>query len=328
MVMPHSRGEGGREEWLLPYWRQTPRGPAHCKVSGRDWAGVVSSVDGGATWYPRGRITQFSARNPAVDRLIEGALVPPPPPPPTFVPAAAAAAPPAPTPASVSASASARRKLQQAAHHLDPRLDHPGRLRDHGDHRHGSHGGGGGVGGDHDGDHGGNHGGNHGGEGGGEQLLQLFRTARNVTYACTSIDRGRSWSRPFPLRDLPNPNTKLHAARLTGGQLLVAYNHHRYKLRQRSNLYVAVAILPREGPGPGPGRSPETAGARGTYFVSAHRQPRFKVLARLEGRFSEGVMFHYPQVLQVGCTVHVVYGEHGRGIRLASLQLRGEGGGS
>jgi len=40
----------------------------------------------------------------------------------------------------------------------------------------------------------------------------------------------------------------------------------------------------------------------GHYHVSAQRPPRFKVVAKLEGRFADGVMFHYPQILQVGCT--------------------------
>lgn len=285
---------GGGEEWLLPYWRQNPRGPAHCKATGRDWAGVVASTDGGATWHARGKITQHGARNPAVDRLIEGAIVPPPP------PLAAAVAPAAP----------ARRRLQDAPH-----LHH---LHDH--HHHGGH--------HHEGDGAGGRGtrGVHYGQTvsaeGGEQLLQLFRTSRNVTYGVTSTDRGRSWSRPFPLKDLPNPNTKLHAARLTGGQLVVAYNHHHYKFRQRSNLYVAVAAADAERESKG-----ESTGESAHHHVSAHRPPRFKVLAKLEGRFAEGVMFHYPQMLQVGCTLHIIYGEHQKGIRLASLQLKGEGGG-
>jgi hypothetical protein len=217
-----------------------------------------------------------------VDRLIEGAIVPPPPPPP---------------PAVTAAAAPARRRLQDAAHQHHHHDHH-----DHHDHHHGS-------------SH--HHERASGGDGGGsEQLLQLFRTTRNVTYGCTSSDRGHSWSRPFLLKDLPNPNTKLHAARLTGGQLAVAYNHHRYKFRQRSNLYVAVAAVPAAGVG------------GGGYHVSAHRQPRFKVLAKLEGKFADGVMFHYPQMLQVGCWLHIIYGEHQKGIRLASLQLTGEGSGS
>lgn len=261
-------GSSGGEEWLLPYWRQRPRGPAQCKASGRDWAGVISSTDGGATWHAHGKITQHT-RNPTVDRLIEGTLVPPPPLVPRAIPG--------------------RRALQDVHNHHH---------HDHHDYRHGGH-------------HNGR--GDHVDNEGGNQLLQLFRTTRNVTYACTSTDGALSWSRPFPLKDLPNPNTKLHAARLTGGQLIVAYNHHRYKFRQRSNLYVSVATV---------------ASIGGTYHVSAHHQPEFKVLAKLEGKFAEGVMFHYPQILQVGCTVHVIYGEHMRGIKLASFQLKGVGSGS
>ena len=88
-----------------------------------------------------------------------------------------------------------------------------------------------------------------------------------MTYGATSSDRGHSWSRPFPLKDLPNPNTKLHAARLTGGQLVVAYNHHRYKFRQRSNLYVAVAAADAEGESTGEstGESPGESTGESTH---------------------------------------------------------------
>ena len=307
------RGGGGGssvkedgEEWMLPYWRQNPRGPSSCKSSGRDWAGVVSSTDGGLSWHTRGKITQHNARNPAVDRLIEGALVPPP-----QLPAVSSGV----------TQAPARRKLQNAQQQHHSQHEHHD--HHHGGHQHGRHHSGG-----HRRDHGDDdHGGDDGG--GGEQVLQLFRTTRNVTYACTSSDRGHSWSRPFPLKDLPNPNTKIHALRLSGGQLAVAYNHHRYKFRQRSNLYVAVAAAGTAGTqtpgGRGVEEEGEGEGEHNNYHVSAHRHPRFKVLAKLEGKFAEGVMFHYPQMLQVGCTLHVIYGEHQRGIRLATIQLGGKG---
>jgi hypothetical protein len=72
------------------------------------------------------------------------------------------------------------------------------------------------------------------------ELMQLFRTTRDTTYTSTSHDSGITWSRP-QRNNLPNPNTKMHAIRLSNGVLMAAYNHHKYKLRQRSNLFVATS---------------------------------------------------------------------------------------
>lgn len=66
---------GGR--WVLPYWRQNPRGVSVCQpdMHQGDFSGVLVSVDRGASWKPHGRIMHQGAP-PEVDRLIEGAVVP------------------------------------------------------------------------------------------------------------------------------------------------------------------------------------------------------------------------------------------------------------
>lgn len=66
---------GGR--WVLPYWRQNPRGESVCQTHMHqgDFSGVLVSGDRGASWKPHGRIMHQGAP-PEVDRLIEGAVVP------------------------------------------------------------------------------------------------------------------------------------------------------------------------------------------------------------------------------------------------------------
>ena len=59
-------------------------------------------------------------------------------------------------------------------------------------------------------------------------------------FTSESSDGGITWSAPVE-NNFPNPNTQVHAIRLTNGHIMVAYNHHKYKPRQRSNLFVAVS---------------------------------------------------------------------------------------
>jgi predicted neuraminidase len=48
------------------------------------------------------------------------------------------------------------------------------------------------------------------------ELLQLFRTTRNITYSSRSLDAGLTWGAP-ERNALPNPNSKLHVIRLSNG---------------------------------------------------------------------------------------------------------------
>lgn len=56
------------------------------------------------------------------------------------------------------------------------------------------------------------------------QLLMLMRSKQGRIWAAQSLDRGWTWSTPFPT-SLPNPNAGIDAVRLPDGRLLLAYNH-------------------------------------------------------------------------------------------------------
>ncbi|KAK3255396.1 hypothetical protein CYMTET_35418 [Cymbomonas tetramitiformis] len=86
----------------------------------------------------------------------------------------------------------------------------------------------------------------------------------------------------------------MHSIQLSNGMLLAAYNHHKYKLRQRSNLFIST---------------------------SADRGKTWQVVAKLEQKFAPLTMHHYPTLLQAGCKVYVVYSDHMHGIRIATLKL-------
>jgi len=69
----------GDGRWLLPFWREAPRGQTLCRANpeAADGAGALLSPDGGRTWAPRGHI-RFEKRlrdSPRPDWLIEGAAV-------------------------------------------------------------------------------------------------------------------------------------------------------------------------------------------------------------------------------------------------------------
>jgi len=48
----------------------------------------------------------------------------------------------------------------------------------------------------------------------------------------------------------------------------------------------------------------------------------WKVVVKLETAFGEWQMYHYPTLVQVGCKVHIIYSDHGHGIRIATLDLK------
>jgi hypothetical protein len=47
----------------------------------------------------------------------------------------------------------------------------------------------------------------------------------------------------------------------------------------------------------------------------------WRVVVKLETQFGEWQMFHYPTLVQAGCKVHIIYSDHSRGIRIATLDL-------
>ncbi|KAK3261932.1 hypothetical protein CYMTET_29191 [Cymbomonas tetramitiformis] len=71
-------GAGRRTQWLLPYWREKPRGRAVCTTKAPDYSGVLTSVDAGARWKAVGRIEhaeKVTDGSPRPDWLIEGSIV-------------------------------------------------------------------------------------------------------------------------------------------------------------------------------------------------------------------------------------------------------------
>eukprot|EP00976_Prorocentrum_cordatum_P029277 595770-Prorocentrum_minimum.AAC.1 len=70
--------------------------------------------------------------------------------------------------------------------------------------------------------------------------LRASKALSNRHLTKEDIPTGASWEPP-KANSLPNPNTKVHAIRLRNGVLMAAYNHHKYRLRQRSNLFVATS---------------------------------------------------------------------------------------
>ena len=126
------------------------------------------------------------------------------------------------------------------------------------------------------------------------ELLQLFRSSRDVAYASASLDGGKTWSEPQST-PLANPNSKLNAIRIPHtGHLVIAYNNHGFREGKRSNLVVAV---------------------------SRDEGKSWTELAKLETQFVHELYYHYPSLAYAKGKLFVVYAVFGKGIRLASLDL-------
>ena len=127
-------------------------------------------------------------------------------------------------------------------------------------------------------------------------LLQLFRTSRDVAFASRSTDGGKSWSEPART-PLANPNSKLNVIRIpTTGHLVVAYNNHAFREKKRSNLVVAT---------------------------SRDEGKTWSELVKLETVFVDEQFYHYPSMAYVPSTgsLFVVYASFGKGIRMAKIDL-------
>ena len=113
-------------------------------------------------------------------------------------------------------------------------------------------------------------------------LLMFFRTSKGKIFQSVSHDKGFKWNRPHAT-SLPNPDAKVHMLKLEDTALALAYNAHvrnDVKSKARTNLDVSISL--------NDGRS-------------------WRKVAHLETRDEQGLRFHYPTMLQSGCTLYVAY---------------------
>ena len=117
-------------------------------------------------------------------------------------------------------------------------------------------------------------------------MLMLFRTKKGFIYASETSDGGYTWSQPTKTEH-ENPDSKIHALRLSDKALALAYNNHKKFLKPqrkgcRTNLDLALSL--------DDGQS-------------------WKTLARLERKIDAGLRSHYPTLYysREHCRLHVAY---------------------
>jgi len=119
-----------------------------------------------------------------------------------------------------------------------------------------------------------------------DHLLMVFRTKAGYVFRSESLDGGQTWTEATPMRDVPNPNSKIDMIRLQpSGLLALAFNDHAKhpaKGCSRCRTFLKVALSSDEG-------------------------KTWTRIRELEMDVDGSLRSHYPTLLQRGCELLVAY---------------------